>query len=128
MEKFTLPDYNIYIRYSAYVKLKSEVIKRCERDGRPRYASVVIKSIILNSADTIVNRCSITTISIGDTVTAAVNKQSEVQLFENFKSYVLEAATTFIQEVSRIDGPTISEIDTVTDKVIQNVVTELITV
>lgn len=128
MQTFTLPDYNIYIRYSAYVKLRNEVVKRCERDGRPRYASVVIKSIILNSADTFVNRCSTTTISTGDNVTAAVNKQSEVQLFENFKSYVLEAATTFIQEVSRIDGPTISEIDTVTDKVIQNVVTELITV
>lgn len=128
METFTLPERNKYLRYSAYVKLKNEVIKRCEIDGRRRYASVVFKSITLNSADVIVHQCPIINMSVDDNVTMLINKQLEMKSFEDFKRYVAEAASSFIMEFSKVEGPTIAELDDAAERVIQSVVSDLLLV
>lgn len=126
METFTLPDRNKYIRYSAYVKLRNEIMKHLEHDGRRRFASVMFKSITLNSADALVHRCPTINMNVGDNVTTIVNKQLEMQSFEDFKSHVVEAASAFIKEFSKIDGPTIAELDETAERIIHNVVSDLL--
>lgn len=101
-------------------------MKHCEHVGRRRFASVMFKSITLNSAYALVHRCPTINMSVGDNVTTIVNKQLEMQSFEDFKSHVVEAASAFIKEFSKIDDPTIAELDETAERIIQNVVSDLL--
>ena len=116
-----LPDYNLYIKYSAYADLYRSVMEKLKDNGVERTTERVVIEAITVAADMLIGSISMQSISAEDSVDQFIDKKLYNNSAKEYIKSTLEARGKFEETVKGCSRPTVATVS----KKIRSVVTGL---
>ena len=126
MSKNLLPDYNNYLRYAAYVKVRDTVINEVKLRNVERPSSTTLCSIAHKLKLDLATKCVANTISPHDSVEELLKKKYEAEFVEDYYCYACEAISVFMEVMHDLDRPTVNKVEKILDSQIQIVTVDLL--
>lgn len=126
MSKNLLPDYNNYLRYAAYVKVRDTVINEVKLRNVKRPSSTTLCSIAHKLKLDLATKCVANNLCPHDSVEELLKKKYEAELVEDYYCYACEAISVFIEVMQNLDRPTVNKVEKILDSQIQIVIADLL--
>lgn len=126
MSKNLLPDYNNYLRYAAYAKVRDTIIDEVELRNVKRPSSTTLCSIAHKIKLDLAAECITNTISPHDSVEELLKKKCEAELVEDYYCYACEAISVFVEVMHDLNRPTVNTVEKILDSQIQIVIADLL--
>ena len=126
MYKNLLPDYNNYLRYAAYVKVRDTIINEVELRNVKRPSSTTLCSIAHKLKLDLATKCVANAISPQDSVEELLKKKCEAELVADYYGYACEAISAFMEVVQNLGRPTVNTIEKLLNSQIKIVAADLL--
>lgn len=128
MSKILLPDYNTYLRYAAYVKVRDTIINEVKLRNVKRPSSTTLCNITHKLKLDLATKCVVNNLYLYDSVEELLKKKCEAKLVADYYCYACEAISAFIEVMHGLDRPTVATITKLLDKCIDPVIEDLLDV
>lgn len=128
MHNCPFPNFNKYLRYTAYVELRDAILAEVKSYNVDRPSTSRLLVTIHKHDIDLTTKYVVEDISVYDDVESMLVKKYSTELNDMYRDYIHEAASNFVKALSNTDRPTVATISKLLNKCIDSVIDDLLDV